>query len=191
MKRTRPNRNAITAIGREIGISYTEFDNQSFGDNEFIPELRGRMGIRTYREMSENNATIAAMLFAVEMTLRQVDWAIEPNPFVDAADEDIEFLTGVIFDDMEYSFADYIAEALTFLIYGFADHEIVLKRREGPEKTMPSNFDDGKIGVHKLAMRPQSSLHQWQFDKKGAITALEQTTTRGTVTIPISKLIHI
>lgn len=187
--RVRPKRQA--PLTSEIGISYSQYDRHGADTEEFIPELRGRYGLRTYRQMAENSSSIAAMLFAVEMTLRQVDWKFEPSEYGNTDDESIEFMNAILFDDADHSFADYISEALTFLIYGFVDHEIVLKMRQGPEADPPSNFDDGKIGIHKLAMRPQSSLHEWEFDDKGQMVGFIQNTLHGTVKIPLTKLVHI
>ena len=44
---------------------------------EFLPDLRGQKGIKVYYEMSENDDTIGAILFAVEMLIRQATWTIE------------------------------------------------------------------------------------------------------------------
>lgn len=46
---------------------------------EFLRELRGKKGIETYREMAENDDTIGAILFAVEMLIRQASWTVEPG----------------------------------------------------------------------------------------------------------------
>ena len=45
---------------------------------EFLTELQGQKGIEVYKEMSENDDMIGAMLFAIEMLMRQVIWDIEP-----------------------------------------------------------------------------------------------------------------
>ena len=46
---------------------------------EFLPELRGKRGIETYREMSENDDVIGAILFAIEMLVRQASWNVQPS----------------------------------------------------------------------------------------------------------------
>ena len=46
---------------------------------EFLPELRGKRGIAVYNEMSENDDIVGAILFAIEMLLRQCDWNVEPG----------------------------------------------------------------------------------------------------------------
>ena len=46
---------------------------------EFLPELRGQRGIRAYKEMSENDDIIGAILFAVKMLIRNVHWGVQPG----------------------------------------------------------------------------------------------------------------
>lgn len=44
---------------------------------EFLRELQGRKGIEVYKEMSENDDIIGAILFATEMLMRQSKWSIQ------------------------------------------------------------------------------------------------------------------
>ena len=46
---------------------------------EFLPALIGKRGIQAYYEMSENDDVVGAILFAIEMLVRQCDWNIEPG----------------------------------------------------------------------------------------------------------------
>lgn len=45
---------------------------------EFVKELSGVRGIEAYKEMSNNDSTIGAILFAIEMLIRQVRFTVEP-----------------------------------------------------------------------------------------------------------------
>jgi hypothetical protein len=45
---------------------------------EFLPQLQGRQAARVYREMSDNNATVGALLFAVVQTMRKIEWRVKP-----------------------------------------------------------------------------------------------------------------
>ena len=45
---------------------------------EFVPELRGRKGCEVYREMSENDDIIGAILFAIENLIRQATFDVRP-----------------------------------------------------------------------------------------------------------------
>ena len=47
-------------------------------NEEFLPELKGRQGTRVYREMSDNDPIIGAILFAIEMLIRNAGGRVEP-----------------------------------------------------------------------------------------------------------------
>src|SRR3990167_4308266 len=120
---------------------------------EFLPQLRGRRQSELYREMAENDALVGAILFAIEMVLRQVGWEVEPARSRDgvATPDDIEradFLN-TCKQDMSHSWEEVISDALTMLPYGHAYMEIVYKRREteeieaGAEKR--TRYPDGRV----------------------------------------------
>lgn len=44
---------------------------------EFLRELQGIKGIKTYREMADNDDTVGAILFAIKMLIRHTKWNIE------------------------------------------------------------------------------------------------------------------
>lgn len=46
---------------------------------EFLRELQGIKGIKTYREMADNDDTVGAILFAIKMLIRHTKWNIEPG----------------------------------------------------------------------------------------------------------------
>lgn len=138
---------------------------------EFLPQLRGRQAITVYREMSENDPTIGAVLFAIDMLMRQVKWEVAPAD--NGANSDIEFLEQCM-DDMSLSWSDFISEIMTMLVYGWSFHEIVYKRRNGANGDTPSKFNDGRIGWRKIAHRSQDSLDRWEFDQQGGVVAFVQ-----------------
>ena len=45
---------------------------------EFLPELRGRRGMAAYSEMAANDDLVGAILYAIKMLIRQVDWTWPP-----------------------------------------------------------------------------------------------------------------
>ncbi len=172
-------------------------------DEEWLPELRGDRGIRAIVEMRDNEPVVGAALASYETILRGVDWRVEPGGTSPADAEAADFLASIP-DDMSMSWSDTIAEVLSMLPFGWAFQEIVWKRREGrtPRPETPidetgdvesddpptSNFDDGRIGVRKLAIRAQETLDEWIFDRNGGIRGLRQdpsTMPAGTVVEPI------
>ena len=145
-------------------------------DEEFLPQLRGRKAVQIYREMSDNEPIIGALLFAVERLLREVDWRVEPATDDDEGHKAAEFVEECM-RDMSQTWDDTITEILTMLPYGFSWHEIVYKKRVGPWETSPtkrSKYTDGKIGWRKLPIRAQETMLRWVFDDQGGIKAMVQ-----------------
>jgi phage gp29-like protein len=164
----------------EVGVGGTKVFSGTI-EEEFIPELRGEKGRKVFRQMSDNDATISALLFGIEMLVRATEWRIEPNSLLkqkevdeEPTEEELEkahWLRGVLFEDMEHSWDDFISDAMTMLIYGWSYHEIVYKYRRHEDG---SSFDDGMIGIKKIATRPQETLEDWVLAPNGDVLAMRQ-----------------
>lgn len=157
---------------------------------EFLRELRGKKGIETYREMAENDDTIGAILFAVEMLIRQASWNVEPGGDTPKDKEAAEFVEQCM-HDMQDTWTDTISEILSFLTYGWSFHEIVYKRRMGKTRDQKtrSKYNDGLIGWRKLPIRAQETLYQWEYDDEDNLIAMTQLLppNYGLITIPMDK----
>jgi hypothetical protein len=46
--------------------------------DEFLPALMGDKAIRVYREMGDNDPVVGAVIYAIKMLVRQVEWGVEP-----------------------------------------------------------------------------------------------------------------
>ena len=114
---------------------------------EFLTELQGWRGVRVYKEMSENDDIVGAILFAIEMLIRQATWDIQPGGDSAKDKEAAEFVRSCM-DDMSDTWTDTIAEILSFLTFGWSAHEIVYKRRIGRsnDPRLKSKYEDGLIG---------------------------------------------
>lgn len=161
---------------------------------EFLPELRGRRGIQVYSEMSDNDDVVGAILFAIEMLVRQCDWSIEPGGDTTADRECAEFVESCM-NDMQTTWIDTMSEILSFLPFGWSYHEIVYKRRLGKSKNPQTNskYDDGLIGWQKLPIRSQETLYQWEYDNADNLIGMTQQIMYPyfeMVTIPIEKALH-
>ena len=157
---------------------------------EFLRDLRGKKGIETYREMAENDDTIGAILFAVEMLIRQASWNVEPGGDTPKDKEAAEFVEQCM-HDMQDTWTDTISEILSFLTYGWSFHEIVYKRRMGKTRDQKtrSKYNDGLIGWRKLPIRAQETLYQWEYDDEDNLIAMTQLPppNYGLITIPMDK----
>lgn len=157
---------------------------------EFLSELRGRKGAEVFTEMSNNDETIGAILFAIEMLVRQASWNVEPGGSTAKDREAAEFVKSCM-DDMQQTWIDTISEILSFLTYGWSFHEIVYKRRMGRTKDnrTSSKYDDGLIGWMKLPIRSQETLYQWEYDDHDNLIGMTQMPPPdfGLITIPMNK----
>lgn len=105
---------------------------------EFLRELQGIKGIKTYREMADNDDTVGAILFAIKMLIRHTKWNIEPGGDTAIDREAAEFVESCM-NDMSTTWTDTISEILSFLTYGWSFHEIVYKRRMGKSRNRKTN----------------------------------------------------
>lgn len=161
---------------------------------EFVKELSGVRGIEAYKEMSNNDSTIGAILFAIEMLIRQVRFTVEPVGNTDNDKKAAEFVEECM-NDMQDTWSDTISEILSFLTYGWSYHEIVYKVRAGRKRDpgLSSKYDDGLIGWKKLPIRAQDTLYAWVVDEntdeiKGMTQAPPPHFPH--LTIPIEKALH-
>lgn len=162
---------------------------------EFLPQLRGRQAARTFREMQDNSPTVGAILFAIQQSIRQVSWRVDAADSTGPAVEGAEFVESCM-EDMVQPWPDFISESLSMLPYGFAPHELVYKKRLGPQSQTSisakrsSKFKDGKVGWAKIALRGQDTILKWFFDEEGEVTGVtQQPWFGGLIDIPINKLL--
>lgn len=168
---------AMTNASKYIEIGDTGLKRHSGKLNEeFLRELKGRQGIKTYKEMRENDAIIAAFMFAIEMLIRGVKWRIEPETQHDSADEEAKTFVEECLLDMSHTWDDAVCEVLSFLVYGWSWLEIVYKLRKGDtnDSKTRSRYTDGKIGWRKLPIRSQESFERWVFDDTGGVLGMVQ-----------------
>jgi len=160
---------------------------------EILKELQGKKGIEIYREMSENDDIVGAILFAMETLIRQVDWSVMPAGDTPKDIEAAEFIESCL-HDMQTTWTDTISEVLSFLTFGWSYHEIVYKRRMGKTKNLKtkSKYSDGMIGWAKLPIRAQESLYQWEYDEEDNLLGMTQMPppSYALYSIPKEKALH-
>jgi len=144
--------------------------------------------------MSENDETVGAILFAIEMLIRQCSFTVEPSGTRPIDQEAAHFVQQCM-NDMQVTWTDTLSEILSFLTYGWSYHEIVYKVRKGrtgcPETN--SRYNDGLIGWRKLPIRAQDTLYQWEYaDDTDELIGMTQAPAPGyqRLTIPLEKALH-
>lgn len=187
----RPN---MTELGT-TGLKRTS----GFVFDEFLVRLRGLQGVKTYREMADNDPVIGAFLYAIEKVITRLEWRVDPyrdqtaDGEPDENDREVaEFVESCLYD-MSDSWDDTLASILSMVTYGWSFHEIVYKQRGGPDQKDPrkrSKYTDGRIGWRKWPIRGQETLWQWEFQPDGTCTGMFQVdpwSGRGRTLIPMEK----
>ncbi len=180
------------AVNKETGrIGQRRYGGTVY--EEFLPELRGKRGIAVYDEMSANDDVVGAVLFAIEMLVRQAPWNIEPGGGT-AKDKEAAVFVRQCMDDMSETWADTVSEILSFITFGWSYHEIVYKRRMGKtkDKRTMSKYDDGLVGWMKLPIRAQETLYQWEYDSEDNLLGMTQLAPPDwkMCTVPVEKALH-
>lgn len=180
------------AVNKETGrIGQRRYGGTLY--EEFLHELRGKRGIAVYDEMSGNDDVVGAILFAIEMLVRQAAWNVEPGGNTAKDKEAAEFVKECM-DDMSETWVDTISEILSFITFGWSYHEIVYKRRMGKtkDKRTRSKYNDGLIGWMKLPIRAQETLYQWKYDNEDNLLGMTQLAPPDwkICTIPTEKALH-
>lgn len=188
------NKLSETAAKIELGVSGKNTYTGDIRADEFLQELRGKRALQKYREMRDNNAIVGSIMYAVEQTLRDVKIEVKPADDSAIAKQEADFLQSVL-DDMDHSLDDHISEALSYLTYGFSWFEVVYKRREGDFRSPKKNskYEDGRIGVRKIAIRAPWTVERFQVDQQtGEILGMYQEAAWGKsiVMIPTEKSVY-
>lgn len=159
-------------------------------NEEWLRQLVGTKGKKIYREMRDNDSTVGAVLFAIDMLMRQVSWLVEPASKDPADAEAADFLETCM-QDMSQPWENTLSEVFSFLWQGFSYHEVVYKIRDGasrrPERR--SKFSDQRIGWRKMPIRAQTTIERWMIDEDGGIQGAIQRPPLGgnEIEIPIER----
>ena len=152
-------------------------------DEEWLKDLRGPRGVKVYREMSDNDPVVGAMLFVLRMMIRGVKWdVVEGDGENDELSDAGQFLKSCMEDMGTMTWDDFVDEAATFLEFGWAANEILWKTRRGLDTNnlkQRSKFDDGLIGWRGLPLIGHETLDEWVWDDDGQLAGLFQTGSLG------------
>ena len=147
------------AIPTEIGsVGNYKPKTQLFSD--IARDLEFPKCVETFRDMSDD-ITIASAISAVQVVSSRIPIFIESYDETDTHKKRKEFLETCL-GDMEHSFQDFIKQAMTFRIYGWSIAEKVYRYRR---RKKGSKHDDNKIGIKKLAFRPQHTISEFRLSE--------------------------
>ena len=178
---------------KEVGIAGAPEFYGRFSER-YSTKLQGSSGVQLMAEVLRREPSAYSLHNAVLLTAQRSAWKVLPATDSSQDREAADFLSSCM-GDMSNTWFNFIKFALSSVPFGFADVNIVFKRRLGrnPKGKLPqSNFNDGAVGLRKLAPRRQETVDKWEFDDNGGAQALIQRhpSTGQTIPIPIQNIIH-
>ena len=165
--------------------------------DEYHRELNWPTSIRTYKQMSYH-PSINSCFSLYDNIISKVTWRVVPPR--DATQEEIDRanFTNQCLEDMDIPLRQVIKDALSSNVYGFCILEKVYRRRL---KSKGSLFNDGLIGIKKIALRNQETIQKFIFTDDGnEVIGVKQNlsgvagnrfSTKNEVILPRNKYIHI
>lgn len=158
----------------ELGVTGLDWTGGYIRD-EYLRELQGDRKYKVLNEM-RTDPVVGAVLFAIEMLIRRVDWQIVTEDEENADTEVIEFVESC-FDDMCVTWEDTMSEVLTMLPFGWSwlEHSYKLRRGFNKDEEKASRYSDGKMGWCKWAIRSQDTLWRWEFTDQGRVLGMHQS----------------
>lgn len=179
----------------EVGYTGANLYN-GVSQDELYRELIFPQSLKTYKKMQYHSA-ISSCLNLYDNVISKVVWNVKPPQ--DATEEELQqtkFIEECL-QDMDIPLRQVIKDALSSNIYGFACLEKVFKQRTANN----SLFNDGKIGIKKLALIHQETIKRFLTSESGSeVIGVEQdlsgwnTLYRKPINnpkLPRSKYVHI
>jgi len=159
---------------------------------EYLSALRGSRKKKIFIEM-QDDAVIGTLLDSMKMPLIAAEVSVQPHEVGNEVDQEAaDFLKSCMDDMTRYSWRQHELDMLDMLGWGWSVAEAVFKKRLGPVGDRPSQYSDGKIGLHILDPRGQETLKRWVMDDEFNVEAMvqEDPNEYREITIEGWKLIH-
>jgi hypothetical protein len=188
----KPSRAQISAALTESGhVGFRWMRAGAPGSGAWIVEDNGKRlpvkeRIKIYREMGKTPVFGTAM-FIFRLLLSQVDYKVQPREnSKDAQRVKLAEFAEECLQDMSVPMEAGAWEQWSCLQYGHAECEVVFKERNGQDpgtyvdklgfrRPIPASaFDDGKIGIDRLAFRAQATIDRWILNENGGVEGIIQ-----------------
>lgn len=130
---------------------------------EILRELNHPNSVKTYKTMSMHPSVSSPLSLFSNMVSKATFRFVPPKDATEEEKKTTEIIASM-FEDMDHPLEDFIEEAMTFTQYGWSVVEKVFRKRT---KASGSMYDDGLIGIRKLALRSQESIEKFIFDDAG------------------------
>lgn len=153
-----------TGLDQTWGYLQDDFDNN----------WNGTKKVELVDEMIRTSSAIGALRFAIEMSLRAVDWFYESDLGQD--DPRLEF-SEMARGGMSMSWEEHISDALMCIFFGWSMFTITYKQM------------NGRLSWKKFKPLKQDTLKRWLFADDGGIEGIEQWDYDWPLPIPIERMV--
>lgn len=148
---------------------------------DYQPELRGRRGRRTIREMT-NDETIGAIRFGIDAFFRGIEDYVDPAEGDDLDPDKAEmyrqWTEDTLFSDLgdpsdrynQVSWDDFKVNAMTCLDFGWSYFDVPIYDKP-----------DGTVGIADLMLVAQETLDGWKLDDNYRVTGMYQRSPTGVI----------
>lgn len=167
-KKTEPIEKALTQdqperfkLG-EIGYSGLNVFN-GIPNTELKRELSWPNCINTYKQMSYHSAINSPLTLFRNLIGKATYKFLPPENPTEAEKKQTAIMNSML-SDMQEPFGDVVKSILSMQTYGFSVHEKVFYRRL---KSNGSKYDDGLVGIKKIALRNQETIEKFIFSDDG------------------------
>lgn len=141
--------------------------------DDYLREWNMGEKAKTVDEMLRNSSVIGALRFAIEMTIKAVDWWFEADdetdPRIELADEALA--------NLRHNWGDHISDALLAVFYGWSMFTITYEQV------------GGRLLWRKFKPLKHSTLMRWLYADDGGLAGIQQWPTDWPDPIDIERMI--
>jgi hypothetical protein len=128
----------------------------SWTREEWNPKLRDQLGTREYYKMKRQDGIVRGALRLLKTPIEAGRWFVKPGSQSSTDKKIAEFVTDVIFRDLNVTWSTLLGDILLMCDYGYMALEKVWKRNE-----------KGQLVYQKLAPRHPLDIQEWRYDREG------------------------
>ncbi len=146
---------------------------------DYNPELRGLLGLKTYDRMRKNDGQVRGILRLVKTPVLAARWYVDTEDESKRGEIIRDHIQNCLFKYMTTSFPEFLTEICAMLDFGYYPFEKVF------------DFRDGKVIWRKFAPRHPMDVVHWNFDEHGgprSVTVRDALNILREVEIPMYKL---
>ena len=177
----------------ELGLKqYGGFVNEAYNTSLYWPAVQP-----IYSRLRRSMPEIVMIRNAFTAWARNVDILVDLPDEPTDDDKKYQDFTYEVFNDIEGGencFLDTLVNHVPF--YGWGWWEVLPGIRaagwKAPDDEWESEYDDGKVGLRRLAWRDPSTFYGWEFSENKRLTGMKQSLLgKPPITIPLKKSVHM